>query len=68
VFYSSNTIDRWAIPFGSGSSGITGANLAVSPPAWLFQTDAANALRCVIEKAASTQCIVSLSYSHFTEA
>lgn len=67
VFYSSNTIDRWAVAFGSGSSGVTGANLAISPPAWLFHSDDNNALRCLIEKAASTQCIVSLSFSYFTE-
>jgi hypothetical protein len=68
VFYSSNTIDRWAVAFGSGSSGVTGANLALSPPAWLFHADANNALRCLIEKAASTQCIVTLSIGYFTEA
>lgn len=68
VFFSSNTIDRWAVSFGSGSSGIMGANLTISPPAWLFHTDANNALRCLIEKGASTQCIVTLSYAYFTEA
>lgn len=67
VFFSSASLDRWAIGFGSGSSGVTGANLSVSPPAWLFQTDAANALQCLIEKAASTQCIVSLSIAYFSE-
>lgn len=68
VFYSSNTIDRWAVSFGSGSSGISGANLTVTPPAWLFCSDANNALRCLIEKAASTQCIATLSIAYFTEA
>jgi hypothetical protein len=68
VFFSSATIDRWAVSFGSGSSGVTGANLTVSPPAWLFQTDVANSLQCLIEKAASTQCIVTLSIAYFSEA
>jgi hypothetical protein len=67
VFMSSNAIDRWAVSFGSGSSGVTGANLSVSPPSYIFKTDAANALRCLIEKGASTQCIVSLSFGYFSE-
>lgn len=68
VFYSSNSGDKWAVSFGSGSSGVTGANLAISPPAWLFRSAANEALRCLIEKGASTQCSVTLSFSYFTEA
>jgi len=43
-WFSSNANLLWPIVMQSFSSGITGANLAVSPPAWLFATDAANAL------------------------
>lgn len=34
----------WQFTLGSGSSGVTGANLAVTPPAYLFETEAAAAL------------------------
>lgn len=44
AFLSSGAKERWGLLVGSGSSGITGANLAVSPPGWLFQTDAGEAL------------------------
>jgi hypothetical protein len=43
-WFSSNANLLWPIVMQSFSSGITGANLAVTPPAWLFATDAANAL------------------------
>ena len=68
VFMTNSTSVLWRVAFGSGSSGITGANLAISPPAWLFASAAAGPLQCVIEKGASTQCLVTLSYSYFTEA
>lgn len=70
VFTSSNAIDRWGVNFGSGSSGITGANLALSPPAWMFMTDAANALRCRIEggSSAASTVIARVSISWFSEA
>lgn len=70
VFVSSNVIDRWAVNFGSGSSGITGANLALSPPAWLFNTDVANALRVRIEggSSAASTVIARISLSWFGEA
>lgn len=32
------SVERWGLLLGSGSSGVTGANLAVSPPASLFET------------------------------
>lgn len=35
---------KWPLVLGSGSSGITGANLASQPPHFLFQTDANTAL------------------------
>jgi sulfur carrier protein ThiS len=70
VFMSSNVIDRWAVNFGSGSSGITGANLAVGAPSWLFNTDAANALQCRIEGGSSVTATVvaRVSISWFSEA
>jgi hypothetical protein len=43
AFLSSNK-ERWGLLLGSGSSGISGANLAVSMPTSLFETDAAEAL------------------------
>jgi sulfur carrier protein ThiS len=58
VFMSSNVIDRWGVNFGSGSSGVTGANLAVGAPSWLFNTDAANALNCRIEGGSSVTATV----------
>ena len=70
VFMSSNAIDRWAINFGSGSSGITGANLATVAPDWLFETDAANALNCRIEGGSSvtSTVIARVSIKWFSEA
>ena len=43
-FRSSLANVLWPLVLGSQSSGITGANLAVSPPNCLFQTQVANAL------------------------
>lgn len=70
VFVSSNAIDRWAVNFGSGSSGVTGANLALSPPAWLFHTDAGNALNVRIEggSSATSTVVARISLSWFSEA
>lgn len=66
VFVSSNANDKWALQLGSGSSGITGANLAIAPPAWLFHTEVNEALRVRFEdgsSAASTQVVrVSIAY------
>jgi hypothetical protein len=70
VFMSSNVIDRWHVGFGSGSSGMTGANLALSPPSWIFHTDAANALNVRIEggSSAASTVIVRISIGWFSEA
>lgn len=70
VFMSSNAIDRWHVGFGSGSSGMSGANLAMSPPAWLFHTDVANALNVRIEGGSSvtSTVIARISISYFSEA
>ena len=70
VFASSNASDKWALMLGSGSSGITGANLAASPPSWIFHTEVGEALTVRFEdnsSAASTQ-IARVSISYFTEA
>jgi autonomous glycyl radical cofactor GrcA len=71
VFMSSNSIDRFHVAFGSGSSGMSGANLAVSPlgGAFLFRTDAANALRCRIEGTSSlaSTVVARISLSFFSE-
>lgn len=64
AFLSSAVIERWGMILGSGSSGITGANLAVSPPGFLFETVVANALNFT----ASATGLYRVSLSWFTEA
>lgn len=64
AFRSSAAIERWGLLLGSGSSGITGANLAVSQPGFLFATDAANALTF----SASSTGHYKVSLTWFTEA
>ena len=68
VFMSSLASDRWHVNFGSGSSGMTGANLANAIP--IFVTDAANALNCRIEGGSSVTATVvtRVSFSYVTEA
>lgn len=68
VFMSSLAIDRWHVPFGSGSSGMTGANLANAIP--IFMTDAANALNCRVEGGSSVTATVvtRVSVSYVAEA
>lgn len=70
IFMSSNVIDRWHVNFGSGSSGITGANMSVNAPDWIFQTDVANALNLRIEGGSSiTATVVArVSIKWFSEA
>lgn len=70
LFLSSLGQTIWAVQFGSGSSGVTGANLAVSPPAYLFATEAAAALNVVIENGSSagSTVIARLSISYLSEA
>lgn len=62
------TIERWGVVLGSGSSGITGANLAVTPPAFLFESVTADAIKIKIENGASTQTIARVSLAWFSEA
>ena len=63
AFISSAATEEWGLQVGSGSSGVTGANLAVSPPAFLFKTVASEALGFT---AVSTG-LYRISISYFTE-
>jgi len=70
VFMSSRGNDVWAGQFGSGSSGVTGFTLSVSPPAYLFKTAASEALNVRIEEqstASNSTTQARISYSYFTE-
>ena len=62
--------ERWHVNFGSGSSGITGANMALSGPDFIFETLAADALAVRIEGGSSVTATVvaRVSVSWFTEA
>lgn len=64
-FASSLANPIWQIQMQSVSSGISGANLAVSPPAWLFATAANEALNF---KVTGTTGTYHLSFSYFIEA
>lgn len=64
-FASSLANPIWTMQMQSISSGISGANLAVSPPAWLFATEAASPL---VFKVTGTTGTYHLSFSYFTEA
>jgi hypothetical protein len=62
--------DIWAGQFGSGSSGITGFALAVTPPAFLFRTAVNEPLRVRIEEqstAANSTTLARISLSWFAE-
>lgn len=65
AFYSSNAQLLWPINLGSASSGITGANLAVTPPAWIFATESAAALNFVTP---SSVAEFHVGISYFVEA
>ena len=69
-FISSTSAPKWAVNFGSGSSGITGANLAVSPPAYLFETAANTSLtfRVAGNSTAAATTVLRVSISWFAEA
>lgn len=71
VFMSSAQHDLWHVGFGSGSSGLTGANLAISPPAFLFASQANAALNVRIEGGNSTvtsTTVARVSISYTSEA
>ncbi len=67
---SASGFDHFAVNFGSGSSGVTGANLAVAPPGFIFAGIANNALNVKVEggSSAASTVIVRVSISYFTEA
>jgi hypothetical protein len=64
-FASSLANPIWTVQMQSISSGISGANLAVSPPAWLFATEANSPL---VFKITGTTGSYHLSFSYFVEA
>jgi hypothetical protein len=64
-FASSLANPLWTMQMQAISSGITGANLAVSPPSWLFATEAASPLVFKITGSTGTY---HLSFSYFVEA
>lgn len=63
VAFLSSGNERWGFLLGSGSSGITGANLAVSQPGSLFETAVNEALNF----SASSTGLYSVAISYFTE-
>lgn len=65
TFASSLANPIWQVQMQSITSGITGANLAVTPPAWLFATDVANPL---VFKVTGNTGTYHLSFSYFSEA
>ena len=65
TFASSLGNPVWHVAMQAFSSGISGANLAVTPPAWLFATEAASPL---VFKVTGTTGSYHLSFSYFTEA
>lgn len=64
-FASSLANPIWQVQMQAISSGITGANLAVSPPAWLFGTAVNEPL---VFKVTGTTGTYHLSFSYFVEA
>lgn len=69
-FMSGTSATRWHVNFGSGSSGITGANLAVTPPNFLFATDANTTLNGRVggNSSAASTIVYRVSLAYFTEA
>lgn len=63
TFLSSAASDVWGLLLGSGSSGVSGANLAVTPPAYLFKTATGEALGF----SATSSGLYRVSISYFTE-
>src|SRR3990167_6046318 len=64
-FASSLANPIWGVQMQSVSSAIAGANLAVTPPAWLFATEAASPL---VFKVTGTTGTYHLALSYFSEA
>jgi hypothetical protein len=67
---SASGFDHWHVNFGSGSSGITGANMAMAPPGFIFAGVSQNALNVKIEggSSATSTVIARVSVAWFDEA
>lgn len=67
---SNSGFDHWHVNFGSGSSGITGANMAMNPPGFIFAGVVQNALNIKIEggSSATSTVIARVSLAWFDEA
>jgi hypothetical protein len=63
-FYSSGTM-IWPMVFAATSSAVSGANLAVSAPAYLFRTAASEALSLHLGSGASTVAGYQVAVSYF---
>lgn len=63
-FYSSGTM-VWPVIFAAASSVVSGANLAVSAPAYLFRTSASEALSLRLGSGASTIAGYQIAVSYF---
>jgi len=63
-FYSSGTM-TWPVQLAAVSSAISGVNLAVSAPAYLFRTNASEALTLQIGSGASTVSGYQVAVSYF---
>lgn len=63
-FYSSGTM-TWPVIFAAVSSAVSGANLAVSAPAYLFRSNAAEALTLQLGSGASTLAGFQVAVSYF---
>ena len=64
-FWSSAASLLWPIQLQSFSSGVSGANLAVTPPAWLFGTAAGDPL---VAKVTGSTGSYRVAFSYFQEA
>lgn len=66
---SGSDFHHWSVNFGSGSSGMTGANMAVTPPGFIFAGLSQNALNVKVEGGSSvaSTCIVRVAVSWYTE-
>ncbi len=62
-FLSGTNAPKWGVSIGGQSSGVTGANLAIAPPAYLFATDTAAALNV----RAATTGVYQVSVSYFAD-
>lgn len=66
---SASGFDHWHVGLGSGSSGVTGANMAIAPPGFIFAGVSQNALNVKVEGGSSVTAtaVVRVSVSYFSE-